>query len=54
VEDLRDKANTISQEDGEITREKHHARGKMMSKECIKMLLDPDSSFMELSQFAAY
>ncbi|MEU8803632.1 carboxyl transferase domain-containing protein [Spirillospora sp. NPDC048819] len=33
---------------------RHHARGKMLARERIEMLLDPDSPFLELSPLAAW
>ena len=34
--------------------ERHHARGKLLPRERIELLLDPDSAFLELSPLAAW
>ncbi|MBI3440784.1 MAG: methylcrotonoyl-CoA carboxylase, partial [Proteobacteria bacterium] len=54
VEDFRDKLAAIQQGGGEVAREKHLARGKMLPRDRIKNLLDPGSPFLEFSAFAAY
>ncbi|MBV8537964.1 MAG: methylcrotonoyl-CoA carboxylase [Alphaproteobacteria bacterium] len=54
VADLREKLATIKQGGGQAARDKHTGRGKLLPRERIRLLLDPGSPFMELSQFAAY
>jgi 3-methylcrotonyl-CoA carboxylase beta subunit len=54
VADLRGKLVAIKQGGGEAARAKHVARGKLLPRERIRMLLDVGSPFLELSQFAAY
>ena len=54
VEDLRSKLTMIEQGGEESAREKHVKRGKMLPRERVRGLLDSDSSFLELSQFAGY
>ena len=54
VDDLNDKAKTISQGGGERLVERHRSRGKMFVRDRINGLLDEGSPFMEVSQFAAY
>ncbi len=54
VEDLRDKAATIAEGGDEAARRRHVARGKLPVRERVRLLLDPGSPFLELSQFAAY
>jgi 3-methylcrotonyl-CoA carboxylase beta subunit len=54
VTDLRAKVALIEQGGGESARAKHAARGKLLPRERVRTLLDPGSSFLELSQFAAY
>ena len=54
VADLREKIAAIEQGGGDAVRERHVARGKLLPRERVRMLLDPGSPFMELSQFAAY
>ncbi|WP_305092429.1 acyl-CoA carboxylase subunit beta [Prescottella sp. R16] len=39
---------------GEKYVERHHARGKLLARERIELLLDPDSPFLELSPLAAW
>lgn len=39
---------------GEKYVERHHKRGKLLARERIEMLLDPDSPFLELSPLAAW
>src|SRR5581483_3168636 len=39
---------------GEAARAKHVARGKLLPRERVAMLIDPGSPFLELSQLAAY
>ena len=54
VADLREKIAAIEQGGGDAARERHVARGKLLPRERVRMLLDPGSPFLELSQFAAY
>ena len=54
VADLRAKVASIEQGGGEATRERHTGRGKLLPRERVRMLLDPGSPFLEMSQFAAY
>ncbi len=54
VEDLRAKAATIAEGGDAAARERHQRRGKLLPRERVRLLLDPGSPFLELSQFAAY
>jgi 3-methylcrotonyl-CoA carboxylase beta subunit len=54
VDDLRARIAEIEQGGGATTRERHVARGKLLPRERVRMLLDPGSPFLELSQLAAY
>ncbi|MEE8258823.1 MAG: methylcrotonoyl-CoA carboxylase, partial [Sphingomonadales bacterium] len=54
VEDLRAKIATITRGGHEKAREKHLGRGKLLPRERIDLLLDPDTPFLEFSQFAAW
>jgi 3-methylcrotonyl-CoA carboxylase beta subunit len=54
VDDLRGRVHEIKQGGGLRAREKHAARGKLLPRERIRVLLDPGSPFLELSQLAAY
>ncbi|KCZ96617.1 acyl-CoA carboxylase subunit beta [Hyphomonas polymorpha PS728] len=39
---------------GELARERHVSRGKLLARDRVRRLLDPGSPFLELSQLAAY
>ena len=54
VDDLRQKVAAIAEGGGQAAREKHLARGKLLPRERVQMLLDPGTPFLELSQLAAY
>ncbi len=54
VADLRERIAAIEQGGGDVARARHVARGKLLPRERVRMLLDPGSPFLELSQFAAY
>ncbi len=54
VDDLREKVAAIAEGGGQAAREKHLARGKLLPRERVQMLLDPGTLFLEFSQLAAY
>jgi len=54
VDDLKSKIETIMLGGGEEPRKKHLARGKLLPRDRVQMLLDPGTPFLELSQLAAY
>ena len=54
VDDLRDKVAQIALGGGAAASAKHVARGKLLPRERVQMLLDPGTPFLELSQMAAY
>jgi len=54
VDDLKEKIAKISLGGGEDARKKHVARGKLLPRDRVQMLLDPGTPFLELSQLAAY
>src|SRR5450830_1262279 len=54
VDDLKQKVATIAQGGGEAARNKHLARGKLLPRDRVQMLLDPGTPFLEFSQLAAY
>jgi 3-methylcrotonyl-CoA carboxylase beta subunit len=54
VDDLRDKVMRIRLGGGEGPRAKHLGRGKLLPRDRVRVLLDPGSPFLELSQLAAY
>src|SRR6266545_2622911 len=54
VTDLRAKVERAAQGGDESARAKHVARGKLLPRERLRLLLDPGSPFLELSQLAAF
>ena len=53
VDDLRHRLAQAAQGGGEAARAKHTARGKLLPRERVAMLLDPGTPFLELSPLAA-
>jgi 3-methylcrotonyl-CoA carboxylase beta subunit len=53
VDDLNAKLATIAQGGGAAARAKHVARGKLLPRERVEMLLDPDTPFLEIAPLAA-
>lgn len=53
VEDLNGKLAQIAQGGGEAARAKHTGRGKLLPRERVQMLLDPDTPFLEIAPLAA-
>jgi 3-methylcrotonyl-CoA carboxylase beta subunit len=53
VEDLNAKLAQIALGGGEGPRTKHVARGKLLPRERVEMLLDPDTPFLEIAPLAA-
>ncbi|RKO86348.1 carboxyl transferase, partial [Blyttiomyces helicus] len=51
---LRDDVEKIKRGGGEVARQRHLARKKLLPRDRIDALLDPGSPFLELSQFAGY
>ncbi|MDB5855424.1 MAG: methylcrotonoyl-CoA carboxylase [Herminiimonas sp.] len=54
VDDLREKVARIAEGGGPEARSKHTARGKLLPRDRVQMLLDPGTPFLEFSQMAAY
>jgi 3-methylcrotonyl-CoA carboxylase beta subunit len=54
VADLHSVAGQLAEGGGQSARERHLARGKLLPRERIRLLLDPGSPFLELSQLAGY
>ncbi|MFT3664224.1 carboxyl transferase domain-containing protein [Piscinibacter sp.] len=53
VDDLNARLARIAQGGGEAARAKHVARGKLLPRERVEMLLDPDTPFLEVAPLAA-
>ena len=53
VDDLRAQFDRVALGGGEAARAKHTARGKLLPRERVAMLLDPGTPFLELSPLAA-
>ncbi|HXQ42477.1 MAG TPA: carboxyl transferase domain-containing protein, partial [Candidatus Udaeobacter sp.] len=54
VADLRARVAALEEGGGTRARERHLARGKLLARQRIDLLLDPGSPFLEFSQLAAY
>src|SRR5262249_26203857 len=54
VQDLKGKVAKIAEGGGEEARKKHAARGKLLPRGRVQLLLDPGTPFLELSQLAAF
>jgi 3-methylcrotonyl-CoA carboxylase beta subunit len=53
VDDLNAKLAQVVQGGGEAARAKHLARGKLLPRDRVEMLLDPDTPFLEIAPLAA-
>ena len=53
VDDLRARLQRVEQAGGERYVERHHGRGKLLARERIQRLIDPDGAFLEFSPLAA-
>src|SRR5436853_2397076 len=53
VDDLNARLAQIAQGGGEGPRAKHVARGKLLPRDRVEMLLDPDTPFLEIAPLAA-
>src|SRR3954466_2331338 len=54
VDDLRARLAAMSAGGGEAAAARHVARGKLLPRDRVQMLLDPGTPFLELSQLAAF
>ncbi len=54
VQELRDRLEQVRRGGGEEAVAKHRARGKLLARERIDLLVDPGSPFLELSPLAAW
>ncbi len=52
--ELRDIGETISRGGSERAREKHLSRGKLLPRDRVRLLMDPDANFLEIGRLAAY
>src|SRR2546430_5684115 len=53
VDDLNARLAKIAEGGGEATRAKHLGRGKLLPRDRVQMLLDPDTPFLEVAPLAA-
>ncbi len=53
VEDLRVQVAKAAEGGGESARAKHVARGKLLPRDRVQMLLDPGTPFLEIAPLAA-
>jgi 3-methylcrotonyl-CoA carboxylase beta subunit len=54
VAELKDKLASVAGGGGEVSRARHTARGKMLARQRVDLLLDPGTAFLELSPLAAH
>ncbi len=54
VKALRERIATVKAGGGAVAMERHRSRGKLLARDRIEKLLDPDSAFLELSPLAAW
>src|ERR1700754_1598521 len=53
VAELQDKLNQVAGGGGKASRARHTARGKMLARQRVDLLIDPGTAFLELSPLAA-
>ncbi|HLF22403.1 MAG TPA: methylcrotonoyl-CoA carboxylase, partial [Burkholderiales bacterium] len=53
VAELREKIAAVERGGSDEARQKHAARGKLLVRDRVNALLDPDTPFLELSPLAA-
>ncbi len=54
VAELREQVEAVRQGGGEVARQRHISRGKLLPRDRIRTLIDPASPFLEFSQLAAH
>lgn len=54
INQFKERVNQVKQGGGEAAVAKHKKRGKLLARERIEQLIDPDTPFLELSTLAAY
>jgi 3-methylcrotonyl-CoA carboxylase beta subunit len=53
VAELKSRLDAVAAGGGEVSRKRHMARGKMLARERVDLLIDPGTAFLELSPLAA-
>src|ERR1700758_1861812 len=54
VSELREKPSLVAGGGGKAPRARHTSRGKMLARQRVDLLIDPGTSFLELSPLAAH
>ncbi|MCK4699810.1 MAG: hypothetical protein KAT38_05735, partial [Bacteroidales bacterium] len=54
LEEYKNKIRKLQEGGGKKAIDKHRSRGKLLARERIDLLIDPDTPFLELSAMAAY
>src|SRR5438105_4507775 len=54
VVDLREKLDLVMRGGSDEAKARHAARGKLLARERVQLLVDPQAPFLELSPLAAY
>src|ERR1700722_19136172 len=54
VAELRQKLDAVAGGGGEVSRNRHTSRGKMLARQRVDLLIDPGTAFLELSPLAAH
>src|SRR5438270_9590801 len=54
VTELRSKLEIVAGGGGEVSRNRHTSRGKMLARQRVDLLVDPGTAFLELSPLAAH
>src|SRR5215472_9513963 len=54
VAELREKLGQVAAGGGDASRKRHTSRGKMLARQRVDLLIDPGTSFLELSPLAAF
>src|SRR5919197_5787680 len=54
VQELRERLDVAQQGGSDAARRRHQARGKLLVRDRIRLLVDPDTPFLELAPLAAY
>ncbi len=54
VADLRQRLSEVAEGGGQVSRERHIKRGKLLARDRVDLLIDPGTAFLELSPLAAF